>query len=750
MMSKTRVLPLLILAVMVLSGCRNGRTWGDLSEPVLCSFQEGEPVDVATELTVLPIITEDSPDCRWAAMYLAQTIEETCGRKPKVLVERPGQDAAVTNGLFVGNVRANGYFPCPLSADSEEAFRVVTKDRSVHFVGRADFAVFDWCERVLGVREYPVCGKSVRFLDKIVVPPSDYSDRPVFDCRVLGFGRNAPWRKLAKCGSAHRGGVAVHQPCGWVTNAALKTAHPQLFENGETPMLCYGNPETLAYYQRRIDRHIAGEEDSGGVVDLKRKVVTVSQWDAPIRCSCRHCTSLYDEDLGESGKASPIIWGRFLKGLSDWLKTAHPDYEISFLPYLNTCQVPKRGTWIEVLGFRLQGRGWSERLANAEAQVCTMPGAALLKNAACKAREERIIRDWCAATGRKVLNWHYICWPRDWTAAPYVFGRTIQRHYADMADTVCGSYVCGSEDDPRMALSAYVWMRCLWNPDVDVEAIYDEFAIRMFGPSAVPMRRLIALQEKCWNRQWNDDACSFHNIFEVSFPPEDVARMKALVHEADERAVAANDGVAQILVRWYASGFEEFVAESDALAARTGRVVVELGQTHEMVNAQSALRPVPWARTTVTTAVADGMLALTVRCQEPAVGKMDFSRTLNDFVYGNDCVVFAFDDDGKIRTPRVDLTGHVERGWNGFSARVCHDATGWTVDACVRLGEDALAAGRLMGNVTRWRIGDRRLPEKQRIPGSRYEESRLNTCFTNIPADPAAFVEFRLTSSSSK
>ena len=344
-----------------------------------------------------------------------------------------------------------------------------------------------------------------------------------------------------------------------------------------------------------------------------------------------------------------------------------------------------------------------------------------------------------------MLNWHYSCWPQAQTAAPYVFGRTIQRHYADMADAVAGSYVCGSEDDPRMALSLYVWMRCLWNPAVDVEAIYDEFAVRMFGPAAGPMRRLIALQEDCWNRQWeDDDACSCRNVFEVSFPREDVERMKALVREADERATAAGDEVAQMLVRWYASGFEEFVAESDALAARTGRPVVEPGETREMVDARSALRPVPWAKTSVTTSVTGGVLTVSVRCHEPAVDKMDFARVVDDFVRSNDCVVFAFDDDGEIRSAKVELNGRVERGWDGFSARVSHDAAGWTVVACVRPGEDALRCGRLLGNVTRWRVGDRWLPEAERIPGSRYEESRLHTCFTNLRADPAAFVEFRL------
>ena len=733
-----------LLAGLALTGCRTAPDWGDLNAPAELAFLDGPLVEVATAQVVLPVVTDDTEDNRWAAMVLAQTIEEMCGRRPEVFVEGVRPMRSVTNGLFVGSVSANRDYACPLLKKSPEAFRVVTEKGSVHYVGKADFAVFDWCERVLGMRCYPVCGKSVVRCGEIVVPPSDYSDRPVFAHRQLGGGSRF-WTRLSRAGGSHRGRVNVHQPSGWVTNEALKAIHPGIFENGETPMLCYGNPETLAYYKERIDRHIAGLEDSGGIVDTNRQVVTVCQWDAPVKCACAHCSRLVDPSLGKTGDASAIVWGHFLRQLSNWLKTAHPDYEISFLPYLNTCEVPKARSWFQIMGLRFQGKGWRTPLGNAEAQVCTMPGVALMKNRRCKRNEERIIRDWQAATGRKVLNWHYSCWPEEWTAAPYVFGKTIREHYADMADAMCGSYVCGGEGDPRMALSLYVWLRCLWNPDVDVDAIYDEFAFRAFGPAAGPMRRLIELQETCWNRQWDDDECSHHNIFEVSFPPADVARMRDLVRVAHERAVASGDESVVAAVEWYASGFEEFVAEADVLAARHGRPTVVPGEEREMVQARSALYPSTWAKTTVTTAVEGEELCLTVRCHEPAVAAMDFSRTVNDYVWGNDCVSFSLEVDGGVKTATVDLTGAVSGGWHGFSAWTSVDDSGWTVNARVRLDAAARAAGRLLGNVTRWRVGDRRLPAEKRVPGSRYEQSRLNTAFTNINADPAAFVEFRLT-----
>lgn len=720
------------LVLVICSGCRSVHPWGDLHTPRLWEASDAPPIEVVTSNRVLSIVTDGAAENKWAAMFLAQTLEEMTTRKVEVYVEYPGQAGLPSEGLLIGSVSANAGWNCELSKENDEAFRVVARNGSVRFLGRADYAVFDWCERVLGLRCYPGFGKSVLMLPRIVVPATDYSDAPVFSCRRLSGGSDGAWLRVAKSSGSRQFGVNVHQPRNWVKDTALKAAHPRIFEDGESPMLCYGNPETLEYYRSRIDRHISGAEDSGGIVDTERKVVTVCQWDAPIACQCAHCRELADPSLGEEGVSSPVIWGQFLVGLADWLKETHPDYRIVILPYQNSRRVP------DGLKDRLR------RLNNVEAQVTTMSGLAMLKNPSCRAWEESLIRDWHEATGRKIVNWHYSCWPQDWTAAPYVFGKLIKRHYEDAVNNSVGSLVCGSDEDPRMFLSLYVWMRCLWNPDVDVEAIYDEFALRVFGSAAEPMRRLIDLQESCWNRPWPDDACSYRNVFEISYTCQDVQRMKELVREAEDLAIRSEDAVALQGVRAYARAFEEFVAESEILTAGKGRQVVYPGERHEMVAARSALMPRPWAGTSVETHVEVEELVLRVVCEEPAAASMDFSRTVKDAVWGNDCVTFVVANGENVRSATVDLTGGVSGGWKGFSAMVVHDGGSWSVIARIRLTPAEIAAGFLVGNVARWRVGDRRRPVKERVAGSRFEQSRLRTCFTNLNADPAAFVSFSL------
>ena len=699
--------------VLGLVGCVSERS--DLSAPWRWREFGGEGVAVATADHVLPIVTDDRPENRWAAWFLASTIEESCGLRPPVLA-----CGTVTNGLFVG-------VGTDKSGDlGPEGFRVIARDGSVRFLGRADYAVFDWCERELGMRYYSPDGKCVERRGEITVRSADYSDRPVFEHRMIGCGRMPDWVRVARAGSAHRGGVSVHAPHRWFRDEKVKAEHPEIFETGETPMLCYGQPETLEYYKLRIDRHIAGLEDSGGIVDTNRKVVSVSPWDAPIRCTCRYCRTLYRYGGKGEPSASPIVWGWFLPKLADWLAAAHPDYMISFLPYLNTCSVPS------IPNSQLA------TLNSCEAEVCTMPGLAMLKNASCKRREEGLLRGWRRATDRKVLSWDYLCWPKDFTSAPYVFGETIQRHYADMRDVLCGAYVCGSAADPRTALSTYVWMKCLWNPDFDLECLYDEFARRMFGPAEKPMRELIALQEACWNRPWPDDRCTYRNVFEISYPPEDVARLKELMVEAYGIARQAGEPFSG-RARRYLGPFEVFIAEAEANAARTGRREVRLGSVYGLGLARSVWTANVWARTEVVTRVEDGEFVIRARCFEPAVARLDFKHDVPDFVWGNDNVTLFVDDGSGVRAFR-----------RGLRDTICRDDRSWSVEVRVKLSEEALRKGFVLGNVSRWRVGDSRHPEKERVPGSRYEHTRLDTRFTAPDDDPAAFVTFRLQATSGK
>ena len=758
---------------------------------------------------VMPIVCGE--DGVWAAGQLQDTIFEMTGAKPAVIREKVGIPVTNAPAFYVGKTTAAVNAGVVAPSDHPEAFRVTAKGGSFYFVGKADHAVVDWCERGLGARYYwpeavstnKIYGKCVVKTDGLAVRPVDYDDRPVFGYREnWPYGGNI-WNRWGKGGNSHRGGVSVHAPHGWwkETNALDHVEIFALSADGKrptSPLLCYGNPKTVEYYEQRTeegirayDAYLAAREKadpkekgkikfkdpSGGILNYAKKVVTISQWDCGVYCACEHCKKLYDPKLGSSGSGSPIIWGFFTKRYAQWLKVNHPDWKISILPYVNTCDVPPDpNDPSKPLSLREEG--------NVEAMLCTMPGLAMLKNAECKKHEEDLIRQWVKCTGNPVLNWHYSCWPAEFTSAPFVYGETIRKHYKDMEKDLVGTFINGGYDMPRLQLSGYVWMRCLWNPNVDVKAVYDGFAARMFGKAAGPMRELVAMQEAGWNRQWGSNMCSTKNIHQISYPRKEVLKMAALLDEAQR--LARGDEKVLARLAWYRSGFAKFLKESEETASGTAFVPFNMKKAAQppkidgklddpcwttaegraLVAARDLKNPKPKYATEVKAVWypgAEGGVTFSFRCEEPATAAMK-EGVMGD-PWGQDNTEIFLDvsgsGDGHFYQIVTDGTGRYFTptdgiGWKpkGLKTGV-HIGNGeWSMEVFVpfadlmgfpkvQLPTTSANGVTWTGNFNRWRVGDMKLPKEQRAEGSKNDWSRLFTRGNFWNKDPAAFGEFK-------
>ena len=143
-------------------------------------------------------------------------------------------------------------------------------------------------------------------------------------------------------------------------------------------------------------------------------------------------------------------------------------------------------------------------------------------------------------------------------------------------------------------MNAYVWARVMWNPDIDVHAIYDSYAKRLYGKAAKCVRELIRRQETGWNRQWKTDQVSNKNIYEISFPREDVVEMERLLAEAKRLA----DGDAAVTARLAEldGAFAQFFRESAEKASGTAFEPLKIQKVAESPVVDGKLDDAAWSQ----------------------------------------------------------------------------------------------------------------------------------------------------------
>ncbi|MFN0196422.1 MAG: DUF4838 domain-containing protein [Planctomycetaceae bacterium] len=508
-------------------------------------------------------------------------------------------DAAKQAGLVGTDMPAEGF---AIKTTAEYVF-IVGNDGTLPDTGISDgtaWGVIDFLERLVGVRwYYPTeLGQSVLPQENLAIEPISYADAPAFRKREIWPPYGNPWngsgtqlmpvQNFLRSADSWPYKLRVHSP-DWSKVTEYVEQRPEVFQlrsdgTRDNLMLCYGDPRTLTTYMENIDRHAKGETPVH--LGITGKTVTVSPADAEIACYCDHCRKLWNEDGGQYGSASKIV-ATFVAELGKALAEKHPDYTVLYLPYLNYTSA--------VDDLKLPG--------NVEIQLCGMPGLAQYKEPTIAAEEQETIDRWIASSGRKIQNWHYSCWPEDRTPAAYLFPHTIADFYRRNRDKTVGTFINGTYDHwPRQHLSLYCWMKVLWNPDIDVDAVIDEYCRRMYGPAAETMRELTRLQTDGWEQsQWPSERLSPKATFEASFPPATIDRMEQLLAKAREQL--AGDELAIKRLDYYSTPFAEFFKQARNYHDKTGMKPLLAQKIGENPQIDGNLDDAVWERATENTFV---------------------------------------------------------------------------------------------------------------------------------------------------
>ena len=199
-------------------------------------------------------------------------------------------------------------------------------------------------------------------------------------------------------------------------------------------------------------------------------------------CQCPKCEAAR-RPKGEKHRSTELVWG-FAADVSRRLKEKGFEPIITMMSYADYADIPRidlptnirpmvalTGPWAHEIEGRTAKdvaylRKWSEKLGGGKAWIWTYPN-----------------KDACNGLNLPDIP----------SFAPHAWGA----YYKAVAPETCGIFT-ESECDKFLnnALGYYVVQRICWNVKTDVEAVIDEFYVRMFGAAAEPMRRVMELLER--------------------------------------------------------------------------------------------------------------------------------------------------------------------------------------------------------------------------------------------------------------
>lgn len=631
---------------------------------LLCTEAGASPASVSSSAAVSVEFGPDETEVVVAAdapktvLFAAEEMTNFLSRVfdspvPIVTSATPGR-----KGIYLGDSDLSRKAGIDVSAMKRDAFAIVCEKGRVFIAGRDDpnadtrraiysphtgvwaqlhehatlFGVYEFLERYAGVRMYfpGELGTLVPFKAAVIVPEgrldvapallernySAYSDgiwyegedreKTLLAARKLNYTRNRMQTLYIPC---------CHGTRGFDVQRRFSKEHPEymaLFkkkgelvrdldpdEKAHHPgQLCHSSAvydeffEDIRSYARGDGPEVRGVRPAAGAewprMTFRKPWVDIMPQDGYVECQCEKCQAAYDK--GRRQYATGLIWGRTV-GLANRLRKEGVDIRITQMAYHPYRDVPD----VEIPD-------------NVDVMVAeTGPWSAT--NPAELRREQDEIRAWSRKLGRPVWIWVY---PNKWGSrfvpdVPNGTPRAWASYVKAVAPSIFGVFAeCENDRALYNSLCYYVLGKVCWNPDVDVEAILDEFFVRMFREAAEPMAEFFGDIESRWLNGVRGKSVdtplgperqmpSEYELFTRVYGPGTMAKWDALLRKA-AGLVPADSPEARRIALFRREFYDPLAARVEAygksvsVEAEVARRA-EGGRTNLLVNADFAAPP---------------------------------------------------------------------------------------------------------------------------------------------------------------
>ncbi len=481
------------------------------------------------------------------------------------------QELKDRNLILVGESRiakALGFTAASLKPDG---FRIASQGSVLAVVGRdseaatledmASGSAGSWygvCRLLekIGVRWYfpGVDGEVLPTGRHVVVDNPDVTDAPYFVFRY-GFpppGATIRWMRRIGFGAAVYPGRTCHSFHGW--HAKYAVDHPEWFalraDGGRGRNLCLSHPEVRQRIIAQAREWFVKHPD----VNLFPDFTLLDNDGAPPPCVCPECARRMTPAEGWAGGTSDY-WAEVAVKTAEALRDEFPDRKIVIGAYNQQMRPPvgiKRlpdNVSVQIQKLRLHL--WSEESRHNN--------------------YEEILRGWLDLRPAAVAFWEYYgfdCWGGGkWFGVPGLATemiasdiRTLKRMSEESGIPFLGEMIFtngrpGRDTPDRLywlAPDLYVTAKMLWNPDLPVKPLMEEFYRLHFGPAAAPMKAFYEQLEAVWTSgRWGRNLSGArmgmdemkraggyfgNNPWKVLFTPEILRELAARMADAGKRA----------------------------------------------------------------------------------------------------------------------------------------------------------------------------------------------------------------------
>lgn len=714
---------------------------------------------------------------------LPDAIEATTGAKLERVRDMPAADQPA---IIVGDCPASRAAGIDAADIPIEGFVIKTAANRVFIVGstkpveHADneglaWGIADFLERLVGVRWYwPLAhhGRSVIKTDTLRVEPVHYTDAPAYRMRVgwppahrgtpFGTLRAHELYQRLRSGNSWPHQIAVHWPRVSEWYEVYGESRPEIFAirsdgSRNRGMFCYGDPATVETFVQNIALHYKGDADGHKTSFIRGRTISVSPPDQAVQCRCADCQALLEPSQASQFATASRLMADFTRRLAEKVEKRWPEMTVLYQPYSNYTLAPDIADMPD----------------NVEVQLCGMPGLAMYKEPEVWAEFQGNIDRWAALTTGKVQTWDYPCWPTDRTRAPYQYPGVLQKFYRHNRDKLVGSFLNGTIDTDEWVsqhITMYLWMKLLWDPEIDVDAVMKAFSERMFADAADPVHDILTILTERWEQaDWPGGAFDPKVMYTHSYPKPVIERIRSLLAEAKQRV--AGDALASQRFEYFHAAYPLFFAEYERVMEGKGKQQMVLRKVAEDPTVDGRLDEKAWQQAEAVELVVrrgDGEgkpahptkvmgvfsregLTFAFRMAEPAPDKLvtGHGDTDQGALWLNDCVEIFLDPAGDEANElfqlivTADLKLYHARGrngkdtsWNPEGVKVARQvgADHWTLEVFIPLselpGDDRLGTTQWMGQLTRHRAGHGKpgIGENQRLNfmAGRHNSSRVD------------------------